>query len=177
MEGLRQGSMGPMIPLYMEEILINNYCPYFLKMNMVRENENYKFNYQTGRFRKVNFDNMDLYNKLILLRSLLILNERNSEWLIKAENYMIEPELIYCLNNCVDDGSVRMLFYPDNKRVSFEQKIIDFSEKIKNKNDSREMDVLNKFRDVAQTGDSNRTRLFLDKNILRLETRKEMHLS
>lgn len=169
MKEIKQAINGYRIPLYMEEILTHNYCPNFLRMSMVREDNDYHFSYQTERYKRLDISKLDTYSKLVLLRSIINLNEKNEDWLIKAENYLIEPELIYSINNCVDDGSVRLLFYPDSKRMSFNNKIILFAEKIINRKEHSEAELIEKFRTVAEQGDWNRTRLFLDKHILRMQ--------
>lgn len=158
------------LPLYIEDILSNNYCPSFLNMSMVRENENYIFNYRTGRYKRIDMSKLNTYFKLVLLRSIILLKERNENWLIRSENYLIEPELIYSLNNNVDDGNVRILFYPDYKKQPFDEKISMFADKIKNKKDRNEIELIDKFKSLAMLNDWNKMKIFLDKNILRIET-------
>lgn len=158
------------LPDYMLEILSNNYCPNFLNMNMVKENNDYVFNYRTGRYKQLEINRLNTYFKLVLLKSIILLNERNESWLIRAENYLIEPELIYSINNNVDDGNVRILFYPDNNKLEFGEKISLFADKIKNRKDKNEIELLDRFKKIASVGDCNKTKIFLDKNILRLET-------
>lgn len=170
MKDINQRINGYYIPTYMEEILTHNYCPHFLRMSMVREDDVYRFSYQTDRFRRLDVGRLSTYDKLKLLRSLIILNERNRDWFISAENYLIEPELVYCLSNSVDEGCVRLLFYPDNRRLSFENKIVTFAEKLKDTKEHDESELIDRFKGVAESGDWNRTRLFLDKNILRMES-------
>lgn len=158
------------LPTYMEDILTNNYCPSFLDMTMVRENENYVFNYRTGRYSRLDINKLNTYLKLVLLKSIIQVKEKNDNWLIKAENYLIEPELIYSINNNVEEGNIRILFYPDFRKLPFNQKIMLFADKIKNKKDRNEIDLIEKFKEFAKTNDWNRTKIFLDKNILRIET-------
>ncbi|HHW95591.1 MAG TPA: hypothetical protein GX736_06685 [Mogibacterium sp.] len=171
MNRIKQEMSGYRLPMYIEEILTNNYCPHFLKMSMIREDERYVFNYTTERYKKINIDALDTYMKMLLLRSIIVLNERNKEWLIKAENYLIEPELIYSVNNIVDEKFIKILFYPDFKKMKFEHKIIIFAEKIKDKNDKEESNLINTFKTIAEKGDMNRVKIFLDKNISRIENR------
>lgn len=174
MKEIQQAVRGYRIPLYMEEILTHNYCPHFLRMSMVREKDQYKFCYSADRYNRLNTEILNTYQKLVLLRTIMNLNERNMDWLIGPENYLIEPELIYSLNNCVDDGCVRLLFYPDLNRISFDNKLVHLSERIRNNKDSMESDIFDRFRAIAETGDRNRTRLFLDKHILRMEAERRM---
>ena len=157
------------IPTYMEEILTNNYCPNFLKMSMLRENNDYVFNYQTDRFQRIDISSLTTCLKLCLLRTIISLGERNTEWLIKADNYLLEPELIYSYNNSVSEGNVRLLFYPDSNRISFDRKLAAFAEKIKNKRDRKENELLDQFKNYVENCELNKARMFLDKNIMRME--------
>ena len=177
MKNMKQEINGYHMPTYMEDILTHNYCPNFLRMSMVKERNDYVFSYQTGRYRKLDTDRLDTYLKLVLLRTVITLNERNADWLIKSENYLLEPELVYSLNNNVEDGCVRLLFYPDVQKQSLERKIVRFADTICNRNDSAERELIDKFKEVAEKADWNRTRLFLDKNIMRLQARKELRIS
>ena len=161
------------LPMYMEDILTNNYCPNFLRMSMVREDHDYRFSYKTERYTRLDINRLNTYDKLILLRSIISLNERNEDWLIKAENYKLDPSLIYSLNNNVEEGCIRLLFYPDDTRTSFRKKIVSFAEAIKNKRNRSETELLDDFKSVCTNSDWNRTRLFLDKNILRMRNRSE----
>lgn len=170
MDSIKQEANECNIPNYMVEILSNHYCPNFMNMNMVKENNEYIFNYQTGRYKKLDINLLDTHLKLILLKSIVLLNERNEGWLIKAESYLIDPDLIYTINNNVNDGNVRMLFYPDARKIEFGKKISMFAEMIKNRRDKAEIEVIDKFRRIAENEDCNRMKVFLDKNILRLET-------
>lgn len=169
MNNVKQEMSGYRLPMYIEEILINNYCPNFLRMSMCREDDRYVFNYRTERYRKINIETLDTYMKLLLLKSIISINERNNDWLIKAENYLIEPELMYTVENMVDEKFIKMLFYPDFKKMKFEYKIILFAEKIKNNKDKREVELIDAFKHVAEKGDINRLKIFLDKNIGRIE--------
>ena len=157
------------LPTYIEDILIHNYCPNFLRMTMVREDNDYTFSYQTERFMKLDVERLSTYDKLVLLRTIIALREGNEDWLIHAENYMLDPDLIYTLNNNVGEGCVRILFYPDNKRSTFQKKLIQFADKIKNAKNKIESDMIDNFKSVCEMSDWNRTRMFLDKNILRMQ--------
>lgn len=161
------------IPSYMEEILTNNYCPNFLKMSMVRENNDYVFNYQTDRFRKIDISGLTTCLKLNLLRTIISLSEKNMDWLIKADNYLLEPELIYSYNNNVNEGNIRILFYPDSNKISFDRKLSAFAEKIKNRKDRKENELIDQFKNYVEHRELNKARMFLDKNIMRLEMANE----
>lgn len=173
MKEIRQEINECNLPTYMEDILINNYCPGFLRMSMVRENNDYIFNYQTERFNRIDISKLTTCDKIVLLRTIISLNDRNEDWLIAGDNYLLEPELVYSLNNSVEDGCVRLLFYPDFKKMTFKKKIILFAEKIKNRKNKTEIELIDNFKNVCETSDWNRTRQYLDKNILRMKNRSE----
>ena len=173
MKEVRQTINECRLPIYIEDILTHNYCPNFLRMSMVRENDDYIFSYQTERFEKLDIGKLSTYEKIVLLRTIISLNDENEDWLVKAENYLLEPELVYSLHNHVEEGCVRLLFYPDFKRMTFQKKIILFADKIKNKRNKFESDLIDSFKSMCEMSDWNRTRLFLDKNIMRMRNRSE----
>lgn len=171
MEAIRHGLNGYRIPSYMEEILTHNYCPYFIRMSMVREGQSYRFAYRPGKLTRLNVRDLDTYGKLVLLRSLFTLNEAAEGYLISADNYLIEPELIYSESGSTTSDRIRLLFYPDVKRLRFRHKITQFTERIKEGAGREERELLDQFREIAEGGDLNRSKMFLDKNILRIESR------
>lgn len=173
MKEVRQTINEYKLPTYIEDILTHNYCPNFLRMSMVREDNDYIFSYQTERFEKIDISRLNTYDKMVLLRTIIALNDENEDWLVKAENYMLEPELVYSLNNNVEEGCIRLLFYPDFKRTTFQKKIMQFAEKIKNKRNKMEVDMIENFKSICEMSDWNRTRLYLDKNIMRMRNRAE----
>lgn len=169
MKEVRQEISECKIPTYIEDILTHNYCPNFLRMSMVREDNDYIFNYLTGKYHRIDINKLDTFDKLRLLRSIISINDCNEDWMILAENYMLEPELIYSMNNNVAEGAIRLLFYPDHKRMTFQKKLLLFADKIKNKKNKSEVDIIDNFKSVCELNDWNRTRMFLDKNILRMQ--------
>lgn len=173
MKEVRQEISECKLPTYIEDILTHNYCPNFLRMSMVREDNDYIFNYQTERYSRINIDKLNTVDKLVLLKSVIAINDGNEDWLIQAENYLLEPELLYSTNNNVSEGAIRLLFYPDFKRMTFRKKIILFAEKIKNKKNRMEVELIDNFKIICERSDWNRTRLYLDKNILRMQSRSE----
>jgi len=177
MESIRQELNGYKIPTYVEDILTHNYCPYFLRMSMVREEGSYMFNYNTDSFRRLDISKLDLYGKLVLIRTVINMAERNGEWLIKPESYLIEPELIFSMNQNPSEGYVRILFYPDLRKVRFDKKMVLFTDKIKNENNREEREMLGKFSEIVVGGDMNRAKGFLDKNIFRIEKRIQSNAS
>ena len=80
---------------------------------------------------------MSLYEKMILIRSLITLSEKNKEHLISPETYLIEPELIYLKDNNVSADDVSLMYYPDIKMLSFRYKLVLFADRILDKENQR----------------------------------------
>ena len=171
MEHIRHELAGYRLPAYVEEILTRNHCPGFLKMSMVREREAYNFSYRPGVYKKLDFSGMSLYEKLILIKSLISLSEKNKEHLIYPESYLIEPELIYLKNNNASCKDVRIMYYPDIKALSFRYKLVIFASRIMNKRIKDEREAIDQIRLASEIGDIDRIRLSLEKQIMRLENR------
>lgn len=171
METIKHGLNGYSIPSYMEEILTHNYCPCFMRMTMVREGQSYKFSYRPGRFTRIDPYDLDFYEKLLLLRAMISINDTAEGYLISAENYLIEPELVYRSGKGITARNIRILFYPDVKRQRFNKKLMHFTERINDGGRKEERELLGQLIDVIDTGGINKARLFLDKNILRTESR------
>jgi hypothetical protein len=171
MERIKQGMSGYRIPGYMEEILTGNHCPYFMRMSMVRENEVYSFNYRPDKYRKLDKTALNTYEKLVLLRSVITLAETAKEYMIRPESYLIEPELIYIADGRVSADSIKIMFYPDVKKLELRYKLQIFAERIKDGNNRTERELFEQFRAAGESGDINRLKLFLDKNIQRIENR------
>lgn len=168
-KSLRQSITGYDMPLYMQEILCNNYCPNFLKMTIINESSSYMFYYETGVRRKLDYRKLTTRDKLVLLMNLMTVNFENEEWLVKGESYLLEPELIYSMDNRVEYGALRILFYPDFKSQDFSVKIAIFADKIKNNNDSVECNYIEQFKNTVITGDQYKAKRLLENNIDRLE--------
>lgn len=79
---LRQSITNYKMPRYMSEILTNNYDKYFLNMSIVCENQAYIFSYNTKNYRRLIFKTLSDYEKLKLIYSLMLINEKNREMLI-----------------------------------------------------------------------------------------------
>lgn len=171
MKKLNQGIIGYKIPSYVEEILTHNYCPYFMKMSIVRDGDSYRFIYKPGNMERIRTDIMDIYTKLVLLRTLEDICEKTRSYLITPDSFLIEPELIYAKHSDISDGSIHLMFYPDAKRMDAAHKLMIFAERIRNNNNREEREFFDQFRNSIENGDINRSGLFLDKNILRLEGR------
>jgi hypothetical protein len=170
-ENIRQDLTGYRMPAYMEEILTENYCGNFMKMSIVRDGGHYSFSYRPGNLSRLDTVNLRLYDKLLLLRNLIKLIEDNSDHLISAENYLLEPELIYAKDGSVDIGSIKLMYYPDAKKLELRYKIVLFADRIMDKTIKEERDMADRIREAAEPGDINRIKLLLDKSILRLEGR------
>lgn len=171
MQRIRQEMAGYRMPSYVEEILTQNYCRNFMRMSIIRESGCYSFSYKPDSFDRLDLQGMRLYDKLLLLKSLIEMSENASEHLINAENYLLEPELIYVKGGRVDPDNIRLMFYPDVKLLDFRYKLVLFADRIMNKEVREEREMAEHIREAAEPGDINRIKLFLDKNIIRLENR------
>jgi hypothetical protein len=88
---------------------------------------------------------------------------------VGSESYLLEPELVYAKGKSVDIGNIRIMYYPDVKKLDFRYKIVLFADRILDKNNREEREMAERIRSAAEPGDINRLRMFLDKSILRLE--------
>ena len=140
-------------------------------MTMIREGDSYSFSYRPGNLSKLDIASLDAYGKLLLLRSVMTINEVTKSYLIGAEKYLIEPELIYSVGNSTLAKDLKVMFYPDIRRVSFHQKMMHFTERIRDEHRRNENELLTIFRDIMETADINKGKMFLDKHILRIESR------
>ena len=159
------------MPAYIEEILTQNYCDNFMRMSILRDNGSYSFSYKPGNLNKLDPDSMSLYDKLLLLRNLISMSESTEDHLIGSESYLLEPELVYARGKNVDIDSLRIMYYPDVKKLDFRYKIVLFADRIMNKTKKEEREMAERIREAAAPGDINRIKLFLDKAIIRLESR------
>ena len=166
---INQNMTGYRIPAYVEEILTENYCKNFVRMSIVRDSGNYSFSYKPAGLSRLDASAMNLYDKLLLIRNLISLSENTSDHLIEAESYLLEPELVYAKEGKVDIDSLRLLYYPDVKKLDFRYKIVLFADRILDKNNREEREMAERIRSAAEPGDINRLRMYLDKSILRLE--------
>jgi hypothetical protein len=171
MNKLRHGLSGYSMPAYVEEILTGNYCNVFVRMTIIKDGDSYRFTYRPGNLKRLDINSLDTYEKLLLLRSIITLSQRASSYLIRPESYLIEPELVYSSGNRVNSSSLRLIFYPDVTALRFENKLINFAERIRNSDIREERELMDQFRDLLEEGDLARASWFLDKNILRIENR------
>lgn len=170
MDALIHGISGVNIPSYIEEILANNYCPNFMRMSIVRDAEQYRFTYRKSNLKQLKINSLDMYSKLVLLKSIIEICMKTESYLIKPDSYLIEPELIYTTGKGYSSNEIRLMYYPDVKHLDAAHKIMLFAERIKGRS-REERELFEQFRNVIETGDINRAGLFLDKNILRMEGR------
>lgn len=171
MERIKQGMTGYRMPAYIEEILTQNYCDNFMRMSILRDKGSYSFSYKPGNLNKLDPDSMSLFDKLLLLRNLISMSESTEDHLIGSESYLLEPELVYARGRNVDIDSLRIMYYPDVKKLDFRYKIVLFADRIMNKTKKEEREMAERIREAAASGDINRIKLFLDKAIIRLESR------
>jgi len=171
MERIRQDMTGYRMPVYIEEILTQNYCDSFMRMSILREKGNYSFSYKPGILNRLDTSDLSLYEKLLLLRNLIKMSESTEDHLIGAETYLLEPELIYAKDGKVNTDSIRIMYYPDKKKLDFRYKIVLFADRILDKGMREEREMAERLRETAEEGDLNRIKLFLDKSIIRLENR------
>lgn len=169
MQRINQNMTGYRMPDYVEEILTENYCKNFVRMSIVRDGGNYSFNYKPAGLSRLDPSGMKLYDKLLLIRNLISMSENTADHLIGAESYLLEPELVYAKGGNVDLNSLKLLYYPDVKRLDFRYKIVLFADRILSKNIREEREMAERIRSAAETGDMNRLKMFLDKSVLRLE--------
>lgn len=169
MERIRQNMAGYRMPAYVEEILTQNYCPGFMRMSIIREEDRYAFSYKTDSFAKLDPSGMRLYDKLLLIRNLISMCETNSDHLISTESYLIEPELVYARCGRTDIENLRLMYYPDVKRLDFRYKIVIFADRIMNREIREEREMAARIREAAEPGDINRIKMFLEKTLSRME--------
>ncbi|MBQ6440813.1 MAG: hypothetical protein IJJ06_11980 [Mogibacterium sp.] len=169
MQRINQNMTGFRMPAYVEEILTENYCKNFVRMSIIRDRGNYSFSYKPAGLSRLDPSSLSLYEKILLIRNLISLSENTSDHLIGAESYLIEPELVYAKGGNVDVESLRLLYYPDVKKLEFRYKIVLFADRILNKSKREEREMAERIRSAAEPGDINRLKLFLDKTVLRLE--------
>lgn len=171
MERIKQDMTGYRMPAYIEEILTQNYCDSFMRMSILKDKGRYSFSYKPGCLNKLDTASMSLYDKLLLLRNLIIMSESAEDHLIGSESYLLEPELVYAKGGNVDIDNIKIMYYPDVKKLDFRYKIVLFADRIMNKTIKEEREMAERIREAAAAGDINRIKLFLDKAIMRLENR------
>ena len=169
MQRINQNMTGYRMPAYVEEILTENYCKNFVRMSIIRDSGSYSFSYKPAGLTRLDPSAMALYEKLLLIRNLISLSENTSDHLIDGESYLLEPELVYAKGGKVDTDSLKLLYYPDVKKLDFRYKIVLFADRILNKNIREEREMAERIRSAAEPGDMNRLKMFLDKAVLRME--------
>ena len=140
-------------------------------MNIVREDQSYRFTYRPGHLMRLDTEGLDSYGKYMLLRSLITISEAAEGYLIGAENYLLEPELLYTTGGGTSPDHIRILFYPDVRRKRFQNKLLQFTDRISKNSSREEREVLQQFMELIGKGEINKEKMFLDKKILRIENR------
>ena len=171
MQSINQEMAGYRIPAYVEEILTQNYCSNFMRMSILKKDGEYSFSYKPGNYSRVDAKGMKIYDKLLLIRNLIRMTENSADHLIAAETYLLEPELVYSRHGQLDADNLRLMYYPDVKKLDLRYKIVLFADRIMDREIREEREMTERLREAAEPGDINRIKLFLDKNILRLESR------
>lgn len=160
---LKQSITGYNMPLYLTEILTKHYCERFLRMSIMRDGESYMFTYDIERFRRLEIRKLNTAEKLVLIETLIKINRENEEHLIMADCYLIEPELIYSINNMVNLDRVRLLFYPDFKRMSFQSKIKIFIDKLTDRRKANEVEVFEHIKEMVGSESTVKTLRYIGK--------------
>lgn len=166
---LRQSITNYKMPRYISEILSNNYDKFFLNMSIICEKQAYIFSYDTKNYKRLVYKSLGDYEKLRLIHSLMLINEKNKEMLIFPERYLLEPELIYSINNKTDIKNLRILFYPDINRTAFNIKLIKFINNTVNKKKIRGVDCFELIKEELGKGDYYRAKSVAEKYIQRFE--------
>lgn len=166
---IKHGVSNYRMPLYMQEILVQNYCPHFMRMSILKEGEGrWEFIYDTESYQKINADLLDSIGKLTLIQTLFKLRDSCEEWLIKAEEYRIEPDLIYCRNG-VSLDRVKLLFYPDYDKRQFSDKMIAIIDSLKTRHNKIEAEMLEQIKAYIKTGEEIKSRQLIERNMMRLK--------
>ncbi|MBQ6389146.1 MAG: hypothetical protein IJH90_05870 [Mogibacterium sp.] len=171
MKEIDQRLSGFRMPAYVEEILTHHYCPYFMRMSIIRDKDQYRFLYRPGSLAKINMAGLSTYDKLVLIRSLISISTKITGFMLRCNSYLLEPELIYSYAGRVTEDSIRIMFYPDVKNMDIRIKLMLFSERIRGDQSKEERELFNQLRELLESEDINRAALFLDKVLLRMEGR------
>lgn len=77
-------------------------------------------------YKRIKLKKLSFLEKLTLIKSVMTLVDRNEDWLMPASKYLIDEDLIYTVDNSVDDNVIRLLFYPDYKEEDYNKKLTKF---------------------------------------------------
>ncbi len=158
------------IPSYIREILSNNYCSSFLKMSILSENSRLHFYYDTENLRRIDLQGLKLYDKLLLISSVIKLCKLAEDYLISCESYLIEPELLYSKENRLTEDRLKILFYPDLIGISMGQKISNLINKLKENSSKQENEILDALAGIVNEEEWLKADRFICKNMTRLRT-------
>ena len=156
------------IPRYIREILSNNYCPSFLKMSILSENSMLHFYYDTEGLQRLEMQGLKLYDKLLLVSSIIKLCRFAEECLIPCESFLVEPELIYSSEKRLTEDRLRILFYPDLVGISAGKKISNLINKLKMNSSKQENEVLEALSVMIGEEEWLKAERFIYKNMSRL---------
>lgn len=160
---LKQYITGYEMPGYVSTILVNNYCDSFLKMNILKDRDTYMFNYDAGIRDIIHIKSLSTREKVELIETLLELGKRNDDHMLKGEDYLLEPELVYTLEGRVDKGSVKLLYYPDSNGVAFNTKLCIFADKIMSDQNENEEKTITRIKEALAENDAVKARRIIDR--------------
>ena len=120
-----------------------------MNMSIIRDKGSYSFSYKPGCYTRINAAEMKLYEKLLLLRNLISMSESASDHLIREDSYLLEPELIYSKRGRVDVENLKIMYYPDMKKLDFRYKLVIFANRILDPKIREEREMADRFRESA----------------------------
>lgn len=164
---IRQSITDYKMPRYICEILCSRYAKSFLEMTIICENDTYIFSYNKKNKKRLMYRDLTEVDKLQLILTFIMINEANRQMLIGAERYLIEPELIYTVENRTDYKSIRLLFYPDTTMTPFNIKLIRLIDKIVTKNKKKALNCFELIKEELAKNEIYRARRIAEKYLNR----------
>lgn len=141
------------IPRYIENILTLHHNEAFLHMSMIKQRDRYLFAYDTKGYFNRNERSYSMIEKISLITELLRIRHECEERLILPENFLLEPELIYCKNGKIEENSVRLLYYPDRNRIPFYKKMRMLMIRLTDPINAKEVHLMNQLRESVDKCD------------------------
>ena len=160
------------IPRYIENILTLHHNESFLRMSMIKQGNSYLFAYDTKGYYRWSEKELLMTEKLVLIIELLRIRDECEERLILPENFLLEPELLFFKNGKVEEGSVRILYYPDRNKIPFYKKMRTLLIRLTDPVHAKEVRLLNQLREKIETCDYSECKKTADQML-----RKEMRTS
>lgn len=160
------------IPHYIENLLTLHYNESFLRMSMIKQGDRYLFGYDTKGYYRLTDKNYTTIEKMVLITELLRIRSECEERLVLPENFLLEPELIYCKNGNLDENSVRILYYPDRNRIPFYKKMRMLMIRLTDSVNAQEVHMMNQLREGVEKCDYSECKKAADRMI-----RKELRAS